>query len=177
MGKWSLIPHPDFPPGAVEAVQVELDFSTAGVSTIWFTAFGDLDSLVLPPEAQPRRIDGLWKTTCFEMFVRKPSRLSYLEFNFSPSTEWAAYQFEGYRSGMAPAQLAHDPVLSSTKIGWFEQHVTLPLDFTGERHLFQLASIIEETDGSKSYWALKHPPGAPDFHHPDCFVLELPPAV
>jgi len=23
---------------------------------------------------------------------------------------------------------------------------------------------------------LAHPPGKPDFHHPDCFALELPPA-
>ena len=27
-----------------------------------------------------------------------------------------------------------------------------------------------------SYWALAHPPGKPDFHHPDCFALELPAA-
>jgi hypothetical protein len=33
--------------------------------------------------------------------------------------------------------------------------------------------VIEETNGAKSYWALKHPPGKPDFHHADGFVLEL----
>jgi hypothetical protein len=37
-----------------------------------------------------------------------------------------------------------------------------------------LSAVIEETDGHKSYWALRHPPGKPDFHHPDCFALELP---
>ena len=37
-----------------------------------------------------------------------------------------------------------------------------------------LSAVIEETDGTKSYWALRHPPGPPDFHHPDCFALELP---
>ena len=37
-----------------------------------------------------------------------------------------------------------------------------------------LSAVIEEVDGTKSYWALRHPPGAPDFHHPDCFALELP---
>ena len=35
--------------------------------------------------------------------------------------------------------------------------------------------VIEEINGRKSYWALKHPAGKPDFHHPDCFALELPP--
>jgi len=40
-----------------------------------------------------------------------------------------------------------------------------------------LAAVIEEADGAKSYWAHAHPPeGPPDFHHPDCFVLELPAA-
>ena len=34
---------------------------------------------------------------------------------------------------------------------------------------------IEEASGRISYWALKHPPGRPDFHHPDGFALELPP--
>ncbi len=37
-----------------------------------------------------------------------------------------------------------------------------------------LTAVIEETSGVKSYWALKHPPGKPDFHHADGFVLELP---
>jgi hypothetical protein len=36
--------------------------------------------------------------------------------------------------------------------------------------------VIEETNGRKSYWALAHPPGKPDFHHSDCFALGLPAA-
>ena len=38
-----------------------------------------------------------------------------------------------------------------------------------------LSAIIEETDGAKSYWALAHPPGKPDFHHPTCFAATLAP--
>jgi hypothetical protein len=40
-----------------------------------------------------------------------------------------------------------------------------------------VSAVIEEANGAKSYWALAHPPGKPDFHHPDCFRLELPPAA
>jgi len=36
-----------------------------------------------------------------------------------------------------------------------------------------LSAVIEETSGRKSYWALAHPPGKPDFHHTDSFALEL----
>jgi len=37
-----------------------------------------------------------------------------------------------------------------------------------------LSAVIEEAGGGRSYWALAHPPGKPDFHHSDCFALELP---
>jgi hypothetical protein len=38
-----------------------------------------------------------------------------------------------------------------------------------------LSAVLEETDGTKSYWALTHPnPEKPDFHHPGCFVARLP---
>ncbi len=177
MGKPRLIAHSEFPPTAIEAIDVELDLSKKSVLTLWYTVFGSLDALVVPREVSERRADELWKTTCFEMFVRNPSSPSYLEFNFSPSTQWAAYRFDGYRSGMRPAELSYPPVISSSRIGWFELHVTLPLDLLGGTvQLLQLSAVIEEKDGTKSYWALAHPTGKPDFHHPDCFAPELPPA-
>ena len=39
-----------------------------------------------------------------------------------------------------------------------------------------LSVVLEEKRGAKSYWALAHPPGKPDFHHSDCFALQIPPA-
>lgn len=36
-----------------------------------------------------------------------------------------------------------------------------------------LAAVVEDEDGALSYWALRHPPGKPDFHHPDAFALQL----
>ena len=53
---------------------------------------------------------------------------------------------------------------------------TFDLSGLPERSPWQLAltAVIEDTTGALSYWALAHPSGAPDFHHPDCFVLELP---
>lgn len=47
---------------------------------------------------------------------------------------------------------------------------------TNRPWLVGLSAVIEAKDGSLSHWALAHPPGAADFHHADCFVLELPPA-
>ena len=35
-------------------------------------------------------------------------------------------------------------------------------------------SAVVETGEGLSYWALAHAPGRADFHHRDCFALELP---
>jgi len=35
------------------------------------------------------------------------------------------------------------------------------------------AAAIEDDRGRLSYWALEHPPGRPDFHHPESFTMEL----
>lgn len=45
------------------------------------------------------------------------------------------------------------------------------------RLLLGLSAVIEENDGAVSYWALKHPPGPPDFHDANTFILEWEPHV
>jgi hypothetical protein len=37
-----------------------------------------------------------------------------------------------------------------------------------------LTTIVEESDGTFSYWALAHAAGDPDFHRPACFAATLP---
>lgn len=128
------------------------------------------DALVIPPRTAPERAYGLWKTTCFELFVAGAGG-SYAEFNFSASTQWAAYGFTGYRAGMTDIPIAR-PAIERTDRG-----VGVALDFPVaaiEQMHIGLSAVIEERDGTKSYWALAHPPGKPDFHHPACFALELP---
>ena len=46
------------------------------------------------------------------------------------------------------------------------------LDIYLLRHL--RGAVIEEKDGTKSYWALAHPSPEPDFHNPGCFAARLP---
>ena len=103
----------------------------------------------------------------------------YLEFNFAPSREWAMYSLDGYRSGLrANTDLSDPRVGISSYHPDFEFNATIYPDLSNGARL-ALSAVIEERDGTKSYWALRHPPGAPDFHHPDCFALTLeapPPA-
>ena len=35
------------------------------------------------------------------------------------------------------------------------------------------SAVIADKDGRIAYWALAHPPGKADFHHKDCFALQL----
>lgn len=138
---------------------------------------GRIADLNLPPIETGGRADGLWRHSCFEAFVAVPLRAGYLEFNFAPSTRWAVYAFDGYRSGMRVAvevaapqiavQVAPDRyVLQAT--------VDLPVPSRDSWRL-GLSAVIEDAGGAISYFALAHPPGKPDFHHPDCFACELPP--
>lgn len=161
-----LISHPDTPPSAVRAVTAEL--LPNGIAY----AVDGVDALKLPGHERPRRTDGLWQTTCFELFLKSKGAEPYLEFNFSPSTQWAAYAFDGYRQEMRNLPLSAAPVIVRAGNRWT---VTLSLAAVAEGpQLASVTAVIEEVDGTLSYWALAHPPGKPDFHHPDCFVLELP---
>jgi hypothetical protein len=36
-----------------------------------------------------------------------------------------------------------------------------------------LTAVVEDAHGRRSYWALRHPAGGPDFHHRDGFALVL----
>ncbi len=130
--------------------------------------------LLVPCRTEPERTDGLWQTTCFELFVQG-SEEGYREFNFSPSGAWAAYRFTGYREGMTPLDTPA-PEIALEQTGE-RLALTVTLDASALPPMpwkIGLSAVIEEQDGTKSYWALAHPPGKPDFHHPACFALQLP---
>ena len=104
MSLYELVPHLLHPPHAVQSVAVTVRLSGEGLHFA-FLVTGDLESIVIPPPAAPRRADGLWETTCFEAFVRGDGA-AYSEYNFSPSGEWAAYAFDDHRQGMRDTDAA-----------------------------------------------------------------------
>lgn len=166
MGKHRLIAHPSTPPYSVEAVEANWD-----AGRLAFRVTGG--PLRLPEPAAPERTDGLWQATCFELFVKPVDGKGYFEFNFSPSTQWAAYALNGYRAGMRPLEIP------APRIERRGDGVSVDVDLsTLPRGAWRvgLSAVIEEADGTRSYWALKHPAGAPDFHDDACFALELPAA-
>lgn len=140
-----------------------------------YLVHGHIEMLDLPSAATTARADDLWLRTCFEAFLRVPGDPGYIELNFSPSTQWAAYRFDGYRAEMRAAtnvlQPQYDIRIDDQRYDLLA-FVELAL---GDFPVWQagLCAVIEEKSGGKSYWALAHPPGAPDFHHADCLTHEL----
>lgn len=172
----SLVCHPDTPALAVKAIEVFAERRAEGA--LWLRYYLDAPdgSVKLPVSKSAGRTDGLWKTTCFEAFVRTPGTQQYLEFNAAPSQQWAAYSFETYREGMAELELSTEPAIGcEASATHFALEIDVMLPHAWSRQIWSLgvSAVIEEIDGTISYWALAHPPGAPDFHHPDCFTLQL----
>ena len=174
--------HPDSRCMAATRIDVEAARPRPGALELRYVVTGNMADLRMPPVTAPERADGLWRHACFEAFIRPSPADAYYEFNFAPSTQWAAYRFDGYRGGMAPvAGLAAPHIEIMEDRDQFELRVTLDLDPLpdlprGDLWRLGLSAVIEESGGDISYWALAHPPGKADFHHSDCFALELAPA-
>ncbi len=171
-----LTPHPDFPCAAVDAIEVEVTRASPSGLSLRYRAVGRMADVALAPPAAPLRTDELWRTTCFEAFLKPEGGAGYVELNVAPSSEWAAYGFSSYREGMAPLEITMPRIEARRGDDRFELDVVL--DFAdilppGPCRL-ALCAIIEERSGAKSYWALAHPPGRPDFHHDAGFAALLP---
>ncbi|HYC95748.1 MAG TPA: hypothetical protein VEB39_08650 [Sphingomicrobium sp.] len=156
----SLVRHPDTPPGAIHTVEAELQ-RVAGGTVAMFRAMGDISRLVIPPPANPVRTEGLWQSTCFELFVAGEGE-TYREFNFSPSGAWAAYAFDGHRRGMRDFDAKVEiQILNNSKV--LSLIAEIEAEFS-EPARIGLTAVIFETDAVTRYWATAFAPGEPDFH-------------
>lgn len=174
--RFVLVPHPDRPPNAVAAISVDV-VREGDTVVLTFIVEGN-EHVALPDWVTSARADDLWKTTCGELFLAAPDAAGYVEFNYSPSTQWAAYRFESYRAGRQDLSLSADPHVdrgddNSAYLVEVDQSLT---DLPAGALQMGLSAVIEETDGTKSFWALAHADGPPDFHNRDCFIATLPAA-
>lgn len=174
----ALTPHPQSLPSPVSRIAVQAVRPRPGALALSFEAVGDMAGLSLPPAGAPARTDELWRSTCFEAFVRGPDGEAYVELNFAPSRQWAAYRLEGYRKGLQPAPIPDPRIEVEAAADALRLQALVELDALAELAAdapwrLGLSAVIAAADGRIGYWALAHPPGRPDFHHADCFALEL----
>jgi hypothetical protein len=162
--------HPDCLAGPITAISASIEPTKSGCRTT-FRATGDLDSIIIPAGDGPLRTDNLWKTTCFEIFWQPRGGAYYREFNLSPSTRWACYDFDDFRlnSRDGPAQV----VIQCRREG---DALIVEADITSELPLpadVALNGIIEDKQGNIQFWALAFQPGKAEFHSKVCRILEL----
>lgn len=176
--------HSSTPTTVVRCLDVQLKRAPLGRLAFTFSLEADLRQLRLPPLCPPHRADQLWQHTCFEAFVAATGTPAYYELNFAPSCEWAIYAFRRYRDRAPLSENVAAPALAVRQSGdRFELDAAVALDELSAAYVHSplqlgLSAVIEEAGGILSYWALRHPPGKPDFHHPDAFTLPLsPPGV
>jgi hypothetical protein len=141
-----------------------------------YSVEGDVREIAWPALQSPQRADGLWRTTCFELFLQAEEASAYYEFNFSPSSHWAVYYFEAYRSGQISVALSRVPEVRRVdceKGPSLQASIDLTelSELSGARSIrFAPTAVIEAANGLHSYWALRHIDAEPDFHHADGFV-------
>lgn len=193
-----LVCHPATPCDFVQGFTVRVDALGEGRTVFYYRLEGDIDRLRLPSQQRPRHVDELWRHTCFEAFIAPEAASAYLEFNFSPSSVWAIYRFDDYRSGMRALHPEPAPrIVCRRRLQHLEADVEVQLDplipyllpaatenatiadgtaspATGAR--LGLSAVLEDLHGQISYWALAHPPGKPDFHCAKSFTAQLPQA-
>jgi hypothetical protein len=173
--------HPQSRCDAVDRIEVDVARAQGGRLRLLYSLSGRIGDVRFPEPQPPERADNLWQHTCFEAFLKPSDAAAYYELNFAPSMQWACYRFDRMREGMASPEGLSAPLMKSVSNGqtsWMLDVIlalgTLNLPEEGTWRL-GVTAVIEEKNGNKSYWALTHPQGKPDFHHEAGFVLELPP--
>lgn len=176
----SLIAFPGMSAPAVQAFEARLERSRDGALQLAFDVRADPALLRWPGPRTTTFRDGLWRHTCMELFAA-PVGSTYREFNFSPSGEYAIYDFQACRTGMRPVTPIHAPHIhaAADAAGWsMEVRIPEALLITpgGAAHRLGITAVLEDAAGSLSYWAVHHPVEKPDFHHRGGFVVSWPPS-
>ena len=172
-----LIAHTAHPPLKVTSLEGRI----IGADENWLRLRWRIErsqALVVPPFAGKGRADGLWQTTCFELFLKPRGGDAYLELNLSPSERWNAYDFAAYRWDQQERPFPREPECTMRQGSSFAIFdAAIPVAGLPEGDCAMgMSAVIEEQGGVKSYWALAHPDAKPDFHAPACFAATLPAA-
>lgn len=179
--RFPLRPHPATPCTAVHALSVLVARTPSGALELRYELKGDLPQLRLPaPAPAPGAADGLWHHTCFEAFIGHAAQSRYREFNFSPSGQWAVYDFDAERVRAAHPAPPHPPQIHVDQQGdalvltaALVTDALAPLCGDAPA-LLGLTAVVQTAQGALSYWALAHPHPAPDFHARAGWTARLP---
>ena len=144
--------------------------------TFEFRGEGSFSGLEWPPTKNNIEFtDNLWLATVFEIFFQDEGVDTYEEWNFSPSGNWAHYEFLKYREGMKAINKKGSPDIFIKEKSKESFHLIAKIPkkavsaVKGEKKLGICAILLFE-DGVRTHWALKHSSEKPDFHKSDTFA-------
>ena len=183
-----LLRHPCDPSQEMLRIDVGVRYFAGSRIVFSYRLHGALEHLQIPASQPPARDNGLWKHTCCEAFVGLANDTAYREFNFSPSGQWAAYDFSDYRQRIPSDPIIDPPhIVSRSLDDCFELEAAIPLASLpaaedGKHWEIGLSTVAKTVDTKTgvehlSYWALAHPSSRPDFHHRKGFILQLEPTT
>lgn len=167
--------HPATPAPLVSQLTATISELADNQLNISYQLNADLSQLIIPEIQVSVACDNLWQHSCFELFIAQANSENYYEFNFSPSTLWAAYAFDSYRVRSewyiknAP-KLRINQTLNQIKVEVTFNLADLDLLNPNKSWLIGLSAVIETHQNDLSYWALKHPESQPNFHHRDGYI-------
>ena len=171
--------HPDATSDAIERLVFDVRSDGGHRLAFVYRLDGEINRLNLDGCKSDGTQPDLWTSTCFEVFLAARPSDRYVEFNFAPDGRWAAYSFRDKRFGKRSVRR-----IASPRIGIQDNaesfELTAHVDLTGlgfltraRRWLLAPAAVIEDQRGELSYWAARHPAGRPNFHHDDCYAVEM----
>ena len=166
-------PAPDC--AVVSSIAFDASRTEAGLR-LRYDVRGNVAQIKRAEPAGGARRDELWRTTCFEVFLRLGDTPSYFELNFALNGDWAAYHFDRYREAMRLADMPPPAIKTRSDADRMTVQVEISTQSLGlgtAGLVLGPAVIIETLDSVRSYWALHHPVDRPDFHRAQNFQTHL----
>ena len=166
-----LVLHPDCASGPIKSVFATVE-PVEGGCRARFRLEGEIDRIKVPAHGASERTDYLWKTTCFEIFWQPLSGPWYREFNLSPSSRWACYDFDDFRLNSRDGPVETIALACSFDDRELVLEAVIGSDLPLPAQV-ALNAIVEDLDGNIQFWALAFPPGKPEFHSDACRTVKL----
>lgn len=139
---------------------------------------GNLAQILIPlPNPVPTRKFNLWEETCLEFFLRLQNTTEYWEFNLAPSGDWNVFHFLNYRQNLTEESAYSSLELAVSQLGdvlSLDLEIDLePIIHSAPNLDVAITTVIQNSNGELSYWALNHPTSVADFHHQDSFLISF----
>ncbi|MBP6218944.1 MAG: hypothetical protein KA436_10190 [Oligoflexales bacterium] len=141
---------------------------------VYYEVQGPISKLkIVEPNPDPFYREGIWESTCCELFISIPPSQGYKEWNISPSGDWFSMHFSGYRTRQANYKDLSPPLSTNWRREGDKLSCSLKVKIPVSQEPLHLSicTILEDLQGEKSYWSLTHTQPNPDFHDLGSFSL------